>query len=270
MDMKDEKTKGIVAGAIIVASLLLFVIRMKKILAPNSAPPGGAAVAAAAPEGAGTPAGTPTPTPPPPSATPAAGPGVPGVKVAEVLPANPPKGAVKDPFAMTTTYSRLIPKAGADGSIPTGQGGFIPAPPKGKPFTFSIGKTVPGGLPPAGFNPSSLPVIEPVPVKDGHDGGRPMLAQLPTGQGPASLPTPAAPAAQPEVRPEQMFALTGTIDGETPMAILNGNNKSYLVHVGDWLENNLRVQHITPRQVELKDRSGRTSILKLGVTENAS
>jgi hypothetical protein len=134
------------------------------------------------------------------------------------------------------------------------------------PFpAFSFGKSGAPNPPPAAVNPfpvDSLPGSGRGPIDRG------MIASADPGA--PSLPAPASQPAVPVAPPAPEFALTGTVDGDIPMAILRANNRNYLVHVGDWLENSLQVRQITPRTVELKDRTGRSKILKLGVTANAT
>jgi hypothetical protein len=261
MNMQDEKTKGTIAAVIILASLLLFIIRMKRIIFP--AAPAAAAIPVAA---QGTPAADPASPAPAPNAVASAG-GAKSEGADDVLPANRPKGAVKDPFELTASYKSKLPDPRAAlASLPVkAPAGFKFG--KSAPFpAFSYGKSGAPSLPPAGVNP--LP-IDPVPGFPKFTNNREMIAAAPAGNAP-TLPAPASVPAEPVAPPLPEFALTGTVDGDIPMAILRANNRNYLVHVGDWLENSLQVRQITPRTVELKDRTGRSKILKLGVTVNAT
>lgn len=261
MNTKDEKVKGMIAAAIIVVALLVFVVRMKgKTADASTASASGPAQSVTAPALDGKSG---------------------AAKVAEVkeesivvLPEGGVNLKVKDPFALTASYKQKLPdnnpiKKGSvkmSSSFAFAKGPFSP---------MSMGKSGSLALPPAQVDPlPASPGLSPLPgLPEGMKRNRQTLAALPPAE-------PTAPVAPPvkqvevekpeEAAPQADYALTGTVDGDTPMAILRSNNRSYLVRVGDWLENNYKVQHITPRQVKLTDRAGRPQYLKLGVTANAS
>lgn len=257
----EERTKAAIAMVIIGASLLLFMIRMKRIIVP-SAPPATAA--------ASSPASVPTPAPSTGVATaPAGTSAVTTVASAtEVLPENLPNVKVRDPFSMTAAYKGRIPdETVSKGSLPLKTTSGYSFTKGSMPFSLKNG---PSALPPAEFASRSLPQMEPLPAASNRE----MIAQIPVERLPSRVPSLPAPSPAvektPEPEPVPDFVVTGTVDGEVPMAILRANNRNYLVRVGDWLENNLQVHEITPRLVALKDKTGRTHILKLGVNAHAS
>jgi hypothetical protein len=270
MNLQDERTKGIIASVVIVLSILFCYFQIKSRLVPadpaaaaaaNGTPPPGNATVTAPP--AGGPAATAGAT--------AAAPGVTtGTTVAQspnaVLPNGPFKIVVRDPFVTTPTYEREIAKGGVTGvsgmSTPRIQTNIGYKPPQ---ISLTTGATT-GQLP--AVPSDSMKIFPPLPN---------MKTEPPTQIRPpanttspmASNPTGPVPPITPP-KPEATFALTGTVEGDVPMAILRSKDRSYLVREGDWLEGDFQVRRISPKQVVLRDRSGRSRILNLGVVTDAT
>ena len=267
----EERPKAIVALVLIVGCLLYTFISIKKKHAPTET--------AATPSVTASAGTTATPGPVP-AATP------PAAAATEVLPEGPVKVVVRDPFATTPGYKRKLatsvngslggpPSLGSlsgPGALPKITSSYTPPSDSGwtvKPSGLS-------GLPPADINFGKLPESsESVKMAKAAPLPRPVPQAKTEGSAPekgasstaatATVSTPAAPAQE-----EALFALTGTVDGDTPMAILRSNNRNYLVREGDWLEGDLQVRRISPRQVVLKERTGRSRVLNLGASSNAT
>jgi hypothetical protein len=269
MNLQDERTKGIIASVVIVASILFCYIQVKSRLSP-AAPASTTAAGNTAPGAAKTapPPGSPATSGGPPAATTAAT--APGSTVAQapggLLPSGPFKIVVRDPFVTTPAYQREIAKGDREKNDET------LAPPIQTQSSLphpKINLTPEGGSVALPSVPSdSMKKLAPLPNMNTE---RPSQTQNAGNAVPPSASSPAGPGpAVVPPKPEASFALTGTVEGDVPMAILRSKERSYLVREGDWLEGDFQVRRISPKQVVLRDRSGHSRILNLGVVTDAT
>ncbi len=286
---KGELPKAIALIALILFSFIYLFMRLKSILIPkgpnavaqmaNSAPPAGtnAPVATPPPSGATVPGpggatGASVPAGGPVSAGSAGTTGAPGILSPSGAPTGPahadpnviPNVVVRDPFALTPSYKRQLPDPNKVGNSSSSSKPPVtvhsldetPAPSHRRvPLTTGPALTTPvhSWVPaPTGDAKSvgSGGTTSPVPPQSGN---------------PESTKGAAAPASE-----NAEYALTGTIQGEFPMAILRSKERNLLVREGDWLDDQTRVLRIATRRVLLKDRSGRSRVLILGATPHAS
>jgi hypothetical protein len=270
MNLQDERTKGIIAVAVIVIALLFMFIQIRRRLAPASTAPSVASTAGTSSPGSSTvppsPAGTTAATvgtAPATTAGTTSGSAVANKAAEPVMPNGPFKIVVRDPFVTTPTYRREIVKGGDTGVNSGGKSAAAnePAP----SIQSSLPPLTSGGLtstlPPA--NTGDMKIFPPLPT---------MKKEPPTQTAQSTNPLPSTTGSAPVVppKPEVSFALTGTVEGDVPMAILRSKDRSYLVREGDWLEGDFQVRRISPKQVVLRDRSGHSRILNLGVVTDAT
>jgi hypothetical protein len=280
MNVGEDRNKAIILVALVVIALLIAFIQLKRVFRPSlpqpiaSPPPSSVAPPPSAPPPASQTASSSAPPAnaggaPAPGATAVPAPG--SVAPAPVLPDQPFKIVVRDPFLLTPSYGKL-----QNGGAMPGEGAASPASKSGR--RSSGGKAAAGlnpvgiGLPPAIPNLSleapkpakkRSPVSEMAAVSSIQAKGGAMTKTSDKGTG-------TSPTESVRPSPEAAYALTGTIDGDVPMAILRSNDRNYLVKEGDWLEGDLQVLRITPRQVILSDQNGRSRVINLGVVTHAS
>lgn len=265
-----EKLKGIIAGAVIVFSVLLLIVRLRAA----SGPPAKAPVPSPPQGGVEHPASGPAPGAPPGQGLTQSGrtssPLAPSAASAGVrIPDTKSDAPIRDPFVLTPKYHRILAKSGSldasDQSGPT-QRSPNPSPPGG--ISSPLPSIMPGvlALPPAQVGPKAA---RPLP----HMGTKEAAAARTQTAPPTAPPAATSPSKEDSASPSKVgdenkesgpdYVLTGTVEGEVPQAIIRGKDRSYLLGVKEWLGGEFQVQRISPGLVELRDRSGRLWILKL-------
>jgi hypothetical protein len=290
MNLQNDRVTGIVAGVIIVLAILYTVFSvMRKLHPPQPAP---AAINLPPPTTASPPANANAGNPPANAGPPASSSGAPGAnapssggapanpqETASFVPGQPFKIVVRDPFVLTPSYAKELKNSDVSESISAMEPNALKNNADAKSKSVNIGskpsRKASGNvsLPPAfpNFPPEPLPGARS--TSNGEFAGHPRNGSIPStnANNAATKPGDAASSETTKPKPpEYPYVLTGTIDGETPMAILKMNDRNYLVKVGDWLEGDFQVLRISPRRVVLSDPTGRSKILNLGVIAHAS